>query len=217
MSEQFIELFDRWSAEYDQSVAGNDLEYKKVFEHYNDILRLIAFRSHGNIIEFGVGTGNLTKKLIDFGHQVVGIEPSSKMREITKKKLPYITVLDGHFLDFPQDQMKVDTFTSSYAFHHLTDEDKEKAIKLYAKLLPKGGKIIFGDTIFPTKKDHQLAIQTAKNEQFNRLAEDLSTEYYTTIPKLDRIFKKYNFNTHYEQLNDFVWLIEAKKVDNIEG
>ncbi len=211
MVNQFVEFFDEWSAEYDNSVAGNDLEYKKVFEKYDEILELIAFRSHGNVLEFGVGTGNLTKVLIEHGHQVIGVEPSSKMREIAQQKLPDVTILDGHFLDFSYEGLKIDTITSSYAFHHLTDEEKEQAIALYASLLPEGGKIVFGDTIFPTKEDHEEAILKAKNNQFNRLAEDLSTEYYTTIPILDNIFKKYHFDTHYEQLNDFVWLIEAKK------
>lgn len=215
MSNQFVEFFDEWSAEYDDSVAGNDLEYKKVFEYYNDILELIAFRSHGNILEFGVGTGNLTKKLIEHGHHVIGVEPSRKMREIAQKKLPDVTILDGHFLDFPYEDLAVDTITSSYAFHHLTDEEKEQAIARYARLLPQGGKIVFGDTIFPTKREHEQAIADAKSKQYHRLAEDLSTEYYTTIPNLDDIFKKYHFDTHYEQLNDFVWLIEAKKKEGV--
>src|SRR5690625_2523965 len=201
MSNQFIELFDRWSAEYDNSVAGNDLEYKKVFEFYDDILNLIAFRSHGNIIEFGVGTGNLTKKLIDQGHQVLGVEPSSKMRAIAQKKVPKVKVIEGHFLNFPHTEFEVDTFTSSYAFHHITDQEKEKVIKLYAEILPKGGKIVFGDTIFKTEQDYENTIIDAKRKNYNRLANDLETEYYTTIPTLDKIFKRHNFTTHYEQLN----------------
>lgn len=214
MSNQFIELFDRWSADYDNSVAGNDLEYKKVFEFYDEILQLTAFRSHGNIIEFGVGTGNLTKILLEHGHHVIGIEPSSKMRGIVKKKLPQAKVFDGHFLDFLYEGLDIDTITSSYAFHHLTDKDKERAIELYAKILPIGGKIVFADTIFKTKQDHKNAILDAENNNFNRLAKDLDTEYYTVISTLDTIFKKHKFDTHYEQLNDFVWLIEAKKREN---
>src|SRR5690625_6723140 len=120
MADQFIKLFDRWSAEYDDSVAGNDVEYKKVFEFYDDILSLIAFRSHGNIIEFGVGTGNLTKKLIDQGHQVLGVEPSSKMREIAQKKVPKVKVNEEHFLNYPHTEFEVKSITISYAFHHIT-------------------------------------------------------------------------------------------------
>ena len=209
MSEQFIELFDSWSAVYDQTVTGNDLEYKDVFKSYEEILEKIAERSYGSVIEFGVGTGNLTKKLVDKGHQVVGIEPSGKMREIAKRKLPEVKIVDGHFLDFPKN--KVDTIVSSYAFHHLTDEQKEEAIELYEQLLNNDGKIVFGDTIFKDKQAQEQAYIDAKDKEYHRLANDLNTEYYTTIPIIDKILKKYHFTTQYEQINDFVWIIEAKK------
>lgn len=214
MSEQFIDLFDRWSAVYDQSVAGNDMEYKDVFEHYDKILQEVSDRAFGNVIEFGVGTGNLTKKLIEAGHHVLGIEPSEKMRAIAKQKLPEVKIIGGHFLDFSCEK-KVDTFTSSYAFHHLTDEDKEKAIERYERLLNKGGKIVFGDTIYKDKQAKEKAYQNAIDKKYYRLANDLNTEYYTTIPILDAILKKHHFNTRYEQMNDFVWIIEATKGEKI--
>lgn len=214
VSEQFIKLFDHWSADYDESVAGNDVEYRDVFESYSQILQAIASRSHGDVIEFGVGTGNLTKVLIDEGHHVRGIEPSSKMRDIAIQKLPHAHIVEGHFLDFPFMDEKVDTFVSSYAFHHLTDEDKEKAIALYKTLLKKGGKIVFGDTIFKDEQAKKQAYQHAIDKGYERLANDLNTEYYTTIPILDHLLKGYGFHTQFEQKNDFVWIIEAQKGRN---
>src|SRR5699024_4533892 len=157
MAEQFVDLFDRWAAVYDQSVAGNDVEYKDVLASYDQILQEITHRSHGAMIEFGVGTGNLptqlvdkghhvighkssekmlqelarrynddmiefeavtdnvTKQLVDKAHHVIGIEPSENMRIIAKKKLPEVTIVQGHFLDFPYMDRKVDTIASSYA------------------------------------------------------------------------------------------------------
>src|SRR5699024_11705509 len=61
MSEHFNELFDHWSANYDDTVSGRDVEYKEVFKYYDDILQNIADRAFGSVLEFGVGTGNLTK------------------------------------------------------------------------------------------------------------------------------------------------------------
>lgn len=211
MPEQFNELFDRWSASYDDTVAGGDLEYKEVFVRYDDILQTIANKAHGSVIEFGVGTGNLTKKLHEKGFEIVGIEPSDKMREIAQQKLPDVRITKGNFLTFPFMDKKVDTIVSSYAFHHLTDEEKEQAIELFADVLNEGGKIVFGDTIFEDEQAKKQAYLDAKKQQYYRLAEDLNTEYYTTIPKLDRILKENQFTTKFEQMNDFVWIIEAKK------
>lgn len=211
MSVNFNDLFDQWSAVYDDTVTGNDIEYKEVFKFYNQILETIVTRSSGLVLEFGVGTGNLTQKLVEAGLEVLGIEPSKKMRKIAKQKLPNVTIVEGHFLDFPFMKQKVDTIVSSYAFHHLTDQEKEEAIQLYEEILNENGKIVFGDTIFKDKQVQEQIYVDAKNKGYDRLANDLNTEYYTTIPILDKILTKYHFTTNYEQINDFVWIIEAKK------
>ncbi|HLS59748.1 MAG TPA: class I SAM-dependent methyltransferase [Virgibacillus sp.] len=209
MSDEFTELFDRWSAVYDQTVAGGDVEYKDVFASYDDILASIATRSHGQVLEFGVGTGNLTKKLVESGLHVVGVEPSHKMREIAKRKLATVKIIEGDFLHYPD--KKVDTIVSSYAFHHLTDEKKEQAIERYVSILHEGGKIVFGDTVFTDKQAHEQAILDAKGKGFDRLAKDLATEYYPSLATLDHIFTKHHFSVAFERMNDFVWIMEAKK------
>ena len=212
MSEQFNELFDEWAASYDETVHGGDVEYREVFRNYEKILQKIADRAHGFVIEFGVGTGNLTKRLLDNGLEVVGIEPSENMRKIAQQKLPSTKIMKGNFLSFPSQAKKVDTIVSSYAFHHLTDTEKEQAIRHYASVLNQGGKIVFGDTIFEDDAKQEEAYLDAKNKDYHRLAEDLNTEYYTTIPKLGRILHTCGFTTHFEQINDFVWIIEAQVI-----
>lgn len=210
MPEQFNELFDRWAASYDDTVHGSDVEYREVFKNYETILETIANRSHGFVIEFGVGTGNLTKKLLDKGLEVVGIEPSGNMRMIAQFKLPQATIQKGNFLSFPSPDKKVDTIVSSYAFHHLTDSEKEQAIRQYSELLNEGGKLVFGDTIFENEDAKAAAYHQAKEKQYHRLADDLSTEFYTTIPRLTLILENHGFTTDFERMNDYVWLMEAK-------
>lgn len=209
MPEQFNELFDRWAESYDDTVSGSDIEYREVFRRYDFILETIADRAHGFVIEFGVGTGNLTAKLSDKGLQVLGIEPSENMRKIARQKLPKVEIVKWNFLQFPHPTQKVDTIVSSYAFHHLTDTEKEQAIKLYSELLDSGGKIVFGDTIFKDDEAKEAAYIQAKENHFHRLAEDLNTEFYTTIPKLERMLEQNGFTATFEQINDFVWIIEA--------
>ena len=58
-----MSLFDEWSDSYDQAVTGHDPEYMEVFHDYNGILKEVASKAVGFVIEFGVG-GNLTEKLI---------------------------------------------------------------------------------------------------------------------------------------------------------
>ncbi|WP_017379203.1 class I SAM-dependent methyltransferase [Paenisporosarcina sp. TG-14] len=210
MGREFVEIFDEWVHSYDESVSGKDPEYRDVFAKYDEILLAVAKKSFGTVVEFGTGTGNLTAKLIAAGYSVIGIEPNAAMRTVTAKRFPELTIIDGDLLVFEAPQ-KVDTFVSTYVFHHLKDPDKEKALSLYASLLPIGGKIVFADTVFTSEEAKQAQISKERARGFNNVADDLEREYYTTIPVLTETFEKAGFTVQFEQMNDFVWLMDAIK------
>lgn len=211
MGREFLEIFEQWADSYDETVIGHDLEYKEVFSHYEQILEAVAARSFGHVVEFGVGTGNLTQKLLANGLVVTGIEPSPSMRKIAEEKLgERAMIIDGDFLHFPE-LKNIDTLVSTYAFHHLTDEEKAEAVAHYGTLLSKGGRIVFADTMYESEEDYNNTIVKAKNKGFHNLAKDLETEYYTTIPFLKNILEKYSFSVTFTRFNNFVWLMEGVK------
>ncbi|MCP8967255.1 class I SAM-dependent methyltransferase [Ectobacillus ponti] len=211
MGTEFNDLFEEWAEAYDSFVEGQDPEYKEVFARYEAILDRVVQQSFGNVLEFGVGTGNLTKKLLVSGRNVYGIEPSREMRRIAKQKLPVGTsIREGDFLSFaaPAD---IDTIVSTYAFHHLTDEEKRLAIEKYGQLLREGGKIVFADTIFTDREAYDKTVQTALAKGFTNLAADLQREYYTLIPIMESMFADYGFTVTFTRYNHFVWVVEAVK------
>ena len=210
MGREFVDIFDDWVHSYDASVSGKDPEYRDVFDKYEEILSAVAAISFGTIVEFGTGTGNLTAKLIDAGHSVIGIEPNEAMRKVTAKRFPKLEIVDGDLLAFERPQ-KVDTFVSSYVFHHLKDTEKENALVTYASILPVGGKIVFADTVFVSEEAKQAQITKERARGFNNVADDLEREYYTTIPVLTQAFEKAGFDVQFEQMNDYVWLMDATK------
>ncbi|MBZ5749469.1 MULTISPECIES: class I SAM-dependent methyltransferase [Metabacillus] len=211
MGREFIDLFESWSATYDETVLGNDLEYREVFKDYQQILEQVAVLANGHVVEFGAGTGNLTEKLLALGYTVTAIEPSSEMRKIANEKLTGdVEIIDGDFLDFPITE-SVDSIVSTYAFHHLTDVEKAKAIAIYRDLLNSGGKIVFADTMYPSKEAYLQAIDDAKKENFLSLANDLETEYYTTMPYLQSMLEANDFKVTFFRCNRFVWIMEAVK------
>ncbi|RLL44976.1 class I SAM-dependent methyltransferase [Oceanobacillus piezotolerans] len=211
MGLEFIDIFEGWAEDYDKSVQGLNPEYKRVFENYEEILNEVVRLSKGTVMEFGVGTGNLTQRLLHAGHSVIGIEPSKAMRDIANKKIPGVSISKGDFLDFPKPDYPVQTIVSTYAFHHLKDSEKEQAIRLYSKLLDPHGRIVFGDTMFITKEAKTAMIQQAHKLGYKNLADDLKREYYTTKDILEELFKKYHFKVSFKQMNDFVWILFAEK------
>ncbi len=210
MGREFVEIFDEWVDSYDASVLGEDPEYRDVFEKYDEILTVVTERSFGTVLEFGTGTGNLTAKLINAGYKVIGIEPNAAMRKVTGERFPQITVIDGDLLSFEATE-HIDSIVSTYVFHHLTDEEKGKAVQQYANLLSKGGKVVFADTVFITQQAKQDQIIKERTRGFNNVADDLEREYYTTISVLETIFKNAGFEVRFERMNDYVWLMEATK------
>ncbi|CAN7311727.1 class I SAM-dependent methyltransferase [Rossellomorea sp. LjRoot5] len=211
MGREFLDLFQDWADSYDDTVTGKDEEYQAVFEHYDSILDEVVSRSKGKVVEFGPGTGNLTKKLLDAGLEVIPFEPSPEMRAIGMQKLgDLVTFRDGDFLDFSLEG-NADSIVSSYAFHHLTDEEKGKAFGIYGKLLVQGGKIVFADTMFETDQHYQAAISQAIKKEYINLAEDLKREYYTTLEVLKELLRDNGFSVQFQQVNTFVWIMEATK------
>lgn len=211
MGIEFIQLFDEWAESYDETVLGADPEYAEVFSNYDLILQTVANGANGIVLEFGVGTGNLTEKLMARGLEVYGIEPAKMMRKEAKMKLPSLVLFEGDFLSYSLPIDKADTIVSTYAFHHLNDKEKEQALKQYYEILNANGKVLFADTLFESSKTKQKAIQNAKSKNYNKLAEDLMTEYYTTIPSLKEMMERIGFQVSFKKMNPFVWIIDAVK------
>lgn len=209
MGKEFLHIFDEWADKYDESVGGNDPEYADVFEQYEEILQAVADRVEGRVIEFGPGTGNLTKRVLARGVEVIPIEPHNKMRELFQKHFPDLDVIDGDLLNFPVPTKPVNAFISSYVFHHLTDTEKGQALRHYASLLQSGGKIVFADTAFRSEQAKLDRIAMEKARGFTAVAEDLKREYYTTIPVLEQLFNEAGFHVEFTQMNSYVWLMDA--------
>ena len=210
MGREFVEIFDDWVHTYDDSVNGSDKEYEDVFKDYDGILQAVADLAKGPVVEFGVGTGNLTEKLLGRGLAVAGIEPNGAMREATARKLPGIQLMDGDFLEFDA-KLEAKTFVSTYAFHHLTDEEKARAFRLYAEKLPAGGKVVFADTVFESDSAKQQKIEFETSRGYVNLVEDLNREYYTILPVMKELIETAGFTVEFTQLNEYVWLIDATK------
>ncbi|SDC61305.1 class I SAM-dependent DNA methyltransferase [Shouchella lonarensis] len=212
MGREFDQLFDEWADTYDETVAGIQPEYRHVFDRYDEILQAVVDAVDGHVVEFGVGTGNLSLKLLEKGVRLTAVEPSKNMRKIAQEKLAPVLVHAGDFLYFSPPEATVDAIVSSYAFHHLTDEEKAQAARSYAALLQPGGKVVFADTMFASKQHHEEQIEDARARGYERLAEDLRTEYYPTVETMARIFSEAGFETSFTQMNTFVWVMTAEKL-----
>lgn len=211
---RFNALFDDWADDYDEIISATDGEYEEVFKNYNEILnetvKHIAKYPNAKVVDIGAGTGNLTNVAVKAGYSAVGLEPNSKMREIAVSKYPNIEFLSGTFLSLPLEDNSLDAIISSYAFHHLTDDEKLDAVKLLKSKLKSDGTIVFADTIYASEETKDALIKDAYFNRHTSLAKDLENEFYTTQESLTNIFESQGFSVSYQQMNKFVWILTAK-------
>jgi putative AdoMet-dependent methyltransferase len=210
----FTELFDQWAPVYDETVQDADGEYNEVFAGYDRILaEVVKHIPSGarDVLEIGVGTGNLSRKLIDAGFRVIGVEPSEQMRQQALAKQLNIDLREGHFLKLPlSDDERVDAIVSTYAFHHLTLDEKKQALLAMKRLLRPRGVIVFADTCYESETSKAELFARVRRQNKENLLRDLETEFYELHEDLRRAFAEAGFTVAFAQMNLFVWLMLAR-------
>lgn len=207
MNLPFMDIFKDWAKGYDTTVGGHDEQYHEVFIGYDQMLDDVALHVEGTVLEFGVGTGNLSARILK-GHPLIAIEPSPEMRQIAIEKLG-ISVEHGDFIRYPTFS-HVDTVVSSYAFHHLTDSEKETAIGQYVRDWGHP-KFVLLDTMFESPHARQEIIDWATEQGYSDLVEDLNREYYPYTTTIRTMLEANGYNVTMTQRNKFVWLVVATK------
>ncbi len=155
MSEVREQLFDEWAASYDKSVDGSS---GFPFEGYERVLDLIAERAHietgAEVLDLGIGTGNLAARFIDRGCAIWGLDFSLQMLAKVHRKYPQIELLKADIKgDWPIDvDRHFDRVVSAYVLHEFDLESKVRLLrKLVCDHLVEGGRVVVGDISFPTR------------------------------------------------------------------
>lgn len=151
--------FNLWADNYDQTVQVSEENNQYPFAGYKKILAAIfnevMQKQNSNVLDIGFGTGVLTSKLYDNGHQIDGLDFSANMIAIAQSKMPNANLIEWDIskgLPLDISEKKFDSIISTYALHHLTDEEKISFIYNLLSLLKEDGKIFIGDISFKTRE-----------------------------------------------------------------
>lgn len=180
--------FDLWADNYDKTVALCEEEDEYPFAGYKTVLNTIYRRirlGHGKtVLDIGFGTGILSKKLYDDGIRIYGIDFSEEMIKLAQKEMPDATLLRHDFsggLPAVLLDKKFDYIVSTYAIHHLTDEEKTAFLKDLQNHLTEDGEILIGDVAFRTKDEMEACMQKSgeewDDEEFYIVAEELAKHF----------------------------------------
>ncbi len=176
--------FDMWADGYDKSVNLSEENNEYPFAGYKNVLNYIynqvRERNNANILDIGFGTGVLTTRLYDAGYTITGIDFSSNMIDVAKKKMPNATLIKWDFSEGLPNEIKdrsFDYIISTYAIHHLTNKEKMGFIELLITLLNENGKVLIGDISFETRNGLEIC-----KEKYKELWDD--DEIYFVADKI---------------------------------
>ena len=191
--------FDLWADGYDKSVQISDESDEYPFEGYKDVLNTVyktVREKMGTVLDIGFGTGVLTQKLYDDGYKITGIDFSEHMIEIAQEKMPEADLIQYDFTDgLPKilEDISFDWIISTYAIHHLTDEQKKLFIHELMEHITAGGSIIFGDVAFQTKEDLGQAKKRAQEQWDEEEVYLVADEVKKMFPEWEVNFKKISY------------------------
>src|SRR5690625_1338098 len=179
--------FNLWANNYDKTVQVSEENnlypfagYKKIL---NKIFNEVMQKENSAVLDIGFGTGILTSKLYENGHQIDGIDFSSEMIAIAKSKMPHANLVEWDIskgLPSEIHNKKYDSIISTYALHHLTDEEKVPFITDLMPLLKEDGKLFIGDISFKTRElleeCRQENIEHWDNDEFYFVYDEISKQ-----------------------------------------
>ncbi|HAU66506.1 TPA: hypothetical protein DCW61_04110 [Candidatus Uhrbacteria bacterium] len=212
MKSKFAQKFnhDPIASDYDDNVQNEDNPIRK---GYGGLMKWIKEKTKESniLIDLGCGTGN-TSNQIDSAKKIYCVDISQSMLDIAKEKLKNnenIVFIKSDLLSFFDDfknNKQIDTIISTYAIHHLTQDEKHILFEKAFSFLPKGGKIIFGDLMFESKE-----YENQMKNKYPDLVEDFDDELYWYIDDESKKLESVGFKIEVKRFSDLSWGIYGTK------
>jgi putative AdoMet-dependent methyltransferase len=206
--------FDGQAIDYDENIKKEGHAFN-VHEGYDEGLatveELVNPQSEDVVLDIGIGTGNLGSRFLKNGAHVIGVDQSEKMLEICHQKHPAIETRKGHFLALPLLDYSVDIIVSSYALHHLPDDEKLLALDEMNRVLKANGQLCIADLMFENNSHRNQVIENYQNAGNQVAVEVIDDEYFADKSLLVTYLIENGFVVETMQFNDILGLIYAKK------
>jgi ubiquinone/menaquinone biosynthesis C-methylase UbiE len=173
------------------------------------VLELLDPRQDDIVLDLGCGPGTQLIEISNIIRSGYGVDPAEKM--ILRAKAEIVGCANLKFCVGSAKHIPDVIFTaginkifSNYALHHLSDQDKDAAIKNLSELLPANGVLILGDLMFTD------APQKHRN-LYNYVGYGPDSDTPAYVARLEQMFTFAGMKHTTYILNPLVGVIEGRK------
>jgi putative AdoMet-dependent methyltransferase len=207
---------DAEAAEYDQDVRNSA---DPIRAGYREVLAWVIEQAQisaiSRVLELGSGTGNLSALIKNCG-ELISVDVSENMEAVAKPKLGYLKnrrFIKADILEvFTHDLGKFDTVISTYAVHHLTDQEKKRLFQLLFNCLLPGGRAVFGDLMLQNASEREMKIQEYFQKGDHATAESISEEFFWSVDSDISELECLGFQVDRARFSDLSYGVVARKL-----
>ncbi|TVX87062.1 MerR family transcriptional regulator [Paenibacillus agilis] len=162
-------------------------------------------------LDLGIGTGNLTTYCLSKGAIMTGVDQSEQMIERCREKWPSVRLLLGNMMALPVVNETFDFVVSSFALHHMTDEQQQIALQEIDQVVVPGSRVVLADLMFEDE-DHRQSyyadvLQSGRKDQI----EKMSKVDYPDCSNLLAWLRSNGYEAEVEQLDTLTSIVYAIK------
>lgn len=128
--------YDRIAKKY--NLARNQFKNLKYLEKLNLLLNPAS-----TVLDLGCGAGEpIDKFLVDHGHQIIGIDISSKQIDLARKNVPQGKFEVKDLSELKEKEFNVDAVISFYTIFHIPRKKHQELFRTINSFLPEGGLLL---------------------------------------------------------------------------
>jgi putative AdoMet-dependent methyltransferase len=222
--------FDEQARTYDEQVRSTLTDKKEVLtcgqdgklhfhihagyeEALDGTVRMVAPQPHELGLDIGTGTGNLVGRFLPFGTTMKAVDQSREMLQHCSGKHPTVETKLGHFLAIPYQDAQFDFIVTSYALHHLTEEQKAYALEEMERVLLPQGRLCVTDLMFVDQAAREAYLHMLDKRGAGHIIEQIEDEYYADRSQLLRWLKERSFKVKVRQWNELLHSVYAERTN----
>ena len=206
---------DEDASDYDTDVRNENDPIRAGYHHVLAwVITEARIGSSSRVLELGSGTGNLSCLIARCG-ELVCVDLSEQMEAIARSKLAHIAnrrFIKADILQvFDHEGAPVDSIISTYAVHHLTDQEKRLLFENVFASLVSGGRAVFGDLMVQNQEEKTAKIREYLAKGDVKTAETIEEEFFWAIDVAVQDLTGLGFHVETKRFSDLSWGVVALK------